>query len=709
MELTSMSDEINLGLEALRLDQYFETSGHLDLKARSKIWSSAQRILNRGPLQSGNSGATGLALGFVQSGKTTSITALIAAAADEGYRVVIALLGVTNLLLHQNQSRIDSALGLSSRNDFRWVTEANPSGARKSKQIEDWLERGRTVFVPVLKHAGRIDRLSDVLGRINMAGFPVLIIDDEADQASLNVENNSKTLSRTYQAITVLRETLPVNFYVQYTATPYAPLLIEESDHLLPQFVEFLEPGEGYTGGKEFFLDFAEKVVRTVPSLDEQSTDAPIELPRSLLEALASFVSGAALLLSADPAGSPVSMLVHSTHRNDIQARYHFLIERQIRKWRTEFSALTDVSDLPSVLISERDRLIALGAPADSDERFLDAIKLVIREVVLWLVNSSEAVHRVNWSVAPVHILVGGNKLDRGFTVEGLTVTYMNRKPSNQIDTLEQRARAFGYRRDQLPFCQFFASKRTVKILRDIVFTEYDLRSRLHDHVEGGGSVKSWVQEIGLLLPADTQPTRANVVRELSKTPAGWRSLRLPDASSEAIAANSATITAIGLNAAAEVNYGRRLFRTLMLPLDSVIDEILLKWESPRFGPDWRLDDIVETLRRHPHVHTPVPVILMEEPGGAPRVRKWDSMTGFVNLFQGRDIDRSTAQVRYPGDRAIPSLDEDPDQVVLQVHRVKRRDLADPDDFFTLALHLGERPIIRGVTSDVSLGSGEIV
>ncbi len=690
-----------LGPESTRLDAQF--AKNLEVETRLRIWDSAGRILKRGPLGEGQPGATGLALGYVQSGKTTSITALMAAAADNGYRVVIAFLGVTNLLLHQNQARIDTALGLSSRNDFRWVMEPNPSGAKKSRQIEDWLERGRVVFIPVLKHAGRIARLADVLSRVEMASYPTLIIDDEADQASLNVETKSQSLSRTYESITNLRASAPLNFYVQYTATPYAPLLIDQTDHLLPQFVEFLQPGDGYTGGKEFFVDFAEKVVRTVPSLDEQSTVAPIELPRSLLEAVASFVAGAALLLVADPAGSPVSMLVHSTHRNDIQARYHFLLERLVKKWRIELGKTTSLEGIPQEIRAERIRLAGLGAPDTTDELFVDAVKLVIREAVLWLVNSTEAVHRVNWGVAPVHILVGGNKLDRGFTVEGLTVTYMNRKPSNQIDTLEQRARAFGYRRDQLPYCQFFASKRTVKILRDIVFTEYDLRSKLHDHVEGGGSVKSWVEEIGLLLPVDTAPTRANVVRELSKTPVGWRSIRLPKVTEDCVRTNSDLVSLLGLPTAEFKSYGRREFRTMFMSLDDVINNVLLKWDAPRLGPDWRLDDIVEALRRHPHNDRPVPVILMEETDGRPRIRKWDNMTGFVNLFQGRDVERASSRIGYPGDRAIPNLVNDTDQVVLQVHRVRRRDHSDPDDLFTLAVHVGERPIIRGTPLEPNL------
>ena len=96
-----------------------------------------------------------------------------------------------------------------------------------------------------------------------------------------------------------------------------------------------------------------------------------------------------------------------------------------------------------------------------------------------------------------MHVLVGGNKLDRGFTVEGLTVTYMNRPASDQIDTLEQRARAFGYRGDLLPYCQFFATPRTLKVLREIVDTEYDLRANLRDWLDGGHAVSTGPRRSG--------------------------------------------------------------------------------------------------------------------------------------------------------------------------------------------------------------------
>ena len=237
--------------------------------------------------------------------------------------------------------------------------------------------------------------------------------------------------------------------------------------------------------------------------------------PRSLTAALGAFIAGAGILIERQPDAAPVSMLIHSTQRNDVQERYRFLVERELRKWRTAADKASSIDDLPSAVQNERVILTERGAPDLGDGVFVDRVRWVLRETSLWLVNSTSALNKVEWNVTPVHILIGGNKLDRGFTVEGLTVTYMNRPPSGQVDTLEQRARAFGYRRDQLPYCQFFATKRTIRSLRDIVFTEYDLRAQLQDHVDNGGTVHSWAREIGLLLPEGMKPTREAVVSQL--------------------------------------------------------------------------------------------------------------------------------------------------------------------------------------------------
>ena len=121
----------------------------LNAEERARLWASADRILKH---RSADSSALGLALGYVQSGKTTQMIALTAAAYDAGYRVVVALLGSTNLLLDQNSSRFIEKLQIDVRRDFRWVSIKNPSGKNGISKISENLEKDRIIFIPVLKH-----------------------------------------------------------------------------------------------------------------------------------------------------------------------------------------------------------------------------------------------------------------------------------------------------------------------------------------------------------------------------------------------------------------------------------------------------------------------------------------------------------------------------------------------------------------------------
>jgi hypothetical protein len=681
-----------LGVAATRVD--FGLAGSIGPKDRERIWHAAEEIL--GTYQQGAFNST-LALGYVQSGKTTSMAALASSASDRGYRIVIALLGSTHLLLDQNRDRLELMLGIDEHH-YTWVSHS-AQGAAASKDIAGWLAKGRTLFIPVMKNRAQIDKVSLALSNLlgGLPAAPTLVIDDEADQASLNTRPESEATSSTYAAIGRLRTVLKDGLYVQYTATPYAPLLLPKDDPLLPSAVVFLEPGAGYTGGREFFVHAANSVIRTIPFSDEASTKPIASLPASLEQAFAAYVAGAAILYDGDPSAAPISMLVHATHRTDGQARYHFLLDRYLAKAR-------EATDLSSSVIGklisfERNRLEANGTPRIADERFWLSVDLVVRELVLWLVNSASDVKKVSWNFSAFHVLIGGNKLDRGFTVEGLTVTYMNRKPSEQIDTLEQRARAFGYRSNLLPYCQVFASPRTIRILQGVVHTEDDLRANLLDWTASGGRVVDWAEHVGLDLPSGTKPTRANVIGKLRyfNSEGGWHSLRRPNVDKASVESNRDIVHALGLLSAPIEDFGRQSFRTLRIPLGDVQSQLLAPWMCSELSPSWRRKEILQILKRHPKQELSVAIMLMtlDAEQGSPRERAWRDDMGFINLFQGRDNEGAPSP-RYEGDRdAGLSTLATPDGVAVQVHFVRRKGYKEPA-MFTLAIHLGDRQLVRG-------------
>jgi hypothetical protein len=254
-----------------------------------------------------NFDSRGLVVGYVQSGKTANFTALIAKAADAGYRFIVVLAGIHDELRQQTQIRIDKELTgyndlkLEPKNEFihwndyeetfRWNNltsagwlEGKETGEFSGRGINSFRDEFLSIQKPVIaiikKNVKIMDRLikwienSEEKDRINV---PLLIIDDEADQASLNGfsyvnskkanisdewdEETDNKESSTYSCILNLRSAIPNHSYVQYTATPQGPLLISIMDLLSPKSHTVLTPGKKYTGGKTFFQDFPDLVI----------------------------------------------------------------------------------------------------------------------------------------------------------------------------------------------------------------------------------------------------------------------------------------------------------------------------------------------------------------------------------------------------------------------------------------------------------------
>jgi hypothetical protein len=688
---------MNLRLtERERLDEVLADG--IDVKSRTSIWDTSRRVMDavRPGLFEG-ARRTAMVLGYVQSGKTTSMSTLMALASDDGVDIVVALLGTTTLLLDQNASRLSGALGIRERVDYRWTELTNPTSKSDCRQIVDWVSKGRTVFVPILKHAKRIDALSSVLEDPRLSARRILIIDDEADQASLNTQIRLAGESRTHKAIVNLRMTCTNHAYVQFTATPYGLLLLDREDPLFPDVVEFLEPGAGYTGGKQFFIDSRESLIHSIPRGDEQGAQLPICLPRSLRSALASFLIGAADLVAQDVNNAPVSMLINPHAKTAVQERYRFLLQNYLEDLRDATDLTESIRDLGIEFQEQAEALNARLVEHLDPCTVFATFKRVVREAHISLLNSTTDLERVRWNESPIHILIGGNKLDRGFTVEGLTVTYMNRVASDQIDTTEQRARAFGYRGEYLPYCQFYASTRTIDLLTDVVRTEIDLREEIADALLRGESIRDWSETIGLLLPEGSKPTRDAVVAAVTVDQLGWHYVRRPSSDPDAKSTNAQTVRDLGLFDAAAVNYGRLQFSTVEIDAKTLVHNVLERWRVPDFSPNWQHEHLLSSIARTAKFADRVMVVLLDvevEGQRLPREREWRDETGFVNIFQGRD-NRFNPASDYPGDRAIGEAAFAAGNIMLQIHRIARKDGVGNEEFLVPAIFLGNRRQVR--------------
>lgn len=479
---------------------------------------------------------THLAVGYVQSGKTMSFTGVTALAKDNGYRVIIYLAGTKNNLLDQTQKRLRKDLiGKNGANNDYYKIHSNPTTA----DIDDIVGNLESiekpiVLIPILKHYDHILKVRQIFNNSEikelMANETVIIIDDEADQASLNSygRRNSKyeedSKSRTYDAILKLRADLPGNTYIQYTATPQANILISMQDLLSPKSHTLLTPGEGYVGGKLFFgkgdngdLYNGELIVE-IPEKEvfHKKYNPLTEMPQSLKDTLMLHTLAVAIVvkwLKVDGINY-LSMMVHPDNTIDWNKTFKEWIDNELRTWRRLMGKSDDNFDKVQMLKRFEELLpLALEHYEIEEQPTFEEIKPLIAEVLkskkVYLVNTDkDAETEIQWDDYKMHILVGAEMLNRGFTVEKLATTYMPRytKGATNADTIQQRCRFFGYKMDYIKSCRVFLPGNSIANYLNYVKHEEELRSTLAscDSLEAA--------ERKVLLSPSLRPTRANVL-----------------------------------------------------------------------------------------------------------------------------------------------------------------------------------------------------
>ncbi|MBU1692505.1 MAG: Z1 domain-containing protein [Verrucomicrobia bacterium] len=644
-------------------------------------------------------------MGYIQSGKTLSFTTVAALARDNSYPLVIVIAGTSVPLSGQSVRRLHHDLRLDSRPDHVWQHIHNPQvegddHGRISSVLAEWKdphvpqEERRTALITVMKHHGHLNHLIEVLRRLNLQGVPVLIVDDEADQAGLNNLIQEGDESTTYQRLCMLKEVVPHHTFLQYTATPQGPLLINLIDVLSPGFAVPLTPGNEYTGGSIFFHD-GSPYIREIPPNQIPTRDHPLpEPPESLLAALRFFFVGVASGLIRDHGWGHRSMMIHPSQRTVGHTQYY--------AWVAEI----------------RDTWIRiLGHPGDQDcheliEDFRPAyndLATTVRDLEPWeainahllrairttephLVNAKRGrTPEVNWSSAYSHILVGGQVLDRGFTVEGLTVTYMPRGlGTRRADTIQQRARFFGYKRPYLPYCRIYLEPQVEDALRRYVEHEEDVRGRLEENSRTGRPLSELRR--AFLLTRSLEPTRDSIIDVdfvRVNLDEGWSAPKAPHESAEFIRSNRALVEAF-LDSLRLVPLEGHPERT-EFQIHDVARSVLLQEAYERLLADIRYARLSDAqnylgvqviLRRYFEEHPEATCSVYRMSGGRTRERKLNDDGNIPNLFQGAyPVERARRGQIYPGDREI----HDPNAVSIQLH--------------TLAIpaELGVHPAYQGV------------
>ena len=450
------------------------------------------------PAKAGRWDRRGMVMGHVQSGKTANYIGVVAKAADAGYRVIIIIAGLQNKLRDQTQRRVDEGfIGFSStagarrqflkqsvlgvgRHDFRRRPAAFTTSYRDfHKGIAESLNiplqnlKEPAVFV-IKKNTSTLRNLIDWLKAHNAhlgtdtIREPMLLVDDEADNASINIRQRIDEVSRINGQIRELLNLFDRSCYVGYTATPFANIFIDPETEdqmvghdLFPRdFIVSLDAPTNYFGPSRVFRDDADAVLRdledhadllpTSHRIDHQVT----ELPESLREAVRVFLLARAIRLARGHERAHNSMLVNVSRfvavQQQIRNEIHSFVERISSSVRVN-GGMSPEAATHDPELAELRRLFRKHYE-DSCGFAWPQVQARLRESVSAVsiveVNSRAAgsLDYLEHEALGLNVIaVGGLSLSRGLTLEGLTVSYFLRR-SMMYDTLFQMGRWFGYR-----------------------------------------------------------------------------------------------------------------------------------------------------------------------------------------------------------------------------------------------------------------------
>ncbi|MFD9735657.1 Z1 domain-containing protein [Umezawaea sp. NPDC059074] len=545
------------------------------------------------PRRPGQWRRAGLVIGQVQSGKTGQYIGLAAKAVDAGYGLIVILAGIHNDLRSQTQLRVDEGLlgfdtqyqrrmkeagtkarfiGVgrlerSKRLDIASPTNSSETGdfGKKSAETVNFPLGKFPVVLVVKKHwkileyvktwVGEFSGVETGSGEKRVPNVPLLVIDDEADNASINTEQDPEAdPTRTNGAIRSLMNTFHKAAYIGYTATPYANIYIDpttsHSDFgadLFPEsFIRTLPSPSNYFGPERVFgLQNENKedwevdplpVVRHVFDSDQwappkhKSSFRPVEpLPGSLQRAIESFVLSCAARRFRGQSKVHNSMLIHVTRFTDVQEVVRDQVEDFVslladnlgdrygksadameqlnRLWKEDFVPTTN-------FFSDSE------APRITWEQVKEHILPSIRKIEVKTINGTSRDvldYYDNRKTGLSVIAVGGQKLSRGLTLEGLTVSYYLRT-SSTYDTLLQMGRWFGYRPKHEDLCRLYTSPELQAAYVEVTSATDELRKEIEEMAALGLTPKEFglkvrTSSLGLAITAPNKMRSGTRVR----------------------------------------------------------------------------------------------------------------------------------------------------------------------------------------------------
>ena len=486
----------------------------------------------------------GLVVGQVQSGKTANYTGLICKAADAGFNLIIVLAGIHNNLRSQTQVRLDEGfLGFDTEFDRVCRTGNTKKGVglipgyqtaiansyTTCKEKGDFTTKAANTagfnfeieypsILVVKKNASVLRRLIKWLqihidsNQQRIENKSLLLIDDEADHASINTKTGQESPSTINGLICDIIKQFNRTAYVGYTATPFANIFIDQNspDDLFPRdFIINLPTPSNYIGPERVFAissnpeDESEvlPIVRIindyqgfVPDKHKPSDLLPTysDIPDSLKQAVKAFILTCAIRIARGQDKKHNSMLIHVTRYKVWQIHIKELVEDLFQYYKSEIEAndamfiqcmkdlyLTDFVSTTKQILLVRDELNDYILREHAWDEIQPLLWNAVQKIEVMAINGSSAdalTYEDNKENGISVIAIGGDKLSRGLTLEGLSVSYFLRA-SKMYDTLMQMGRWFGYRPGYVDLCRLYTSNELNSWYQHIAVASHELRA----------------------------------------------------------------------------------------------------------------------------------------------------------------------------------------------------------------------------------------
>lgn len=529
--------------------------------------NDASKILGllQDPVSEGAWNRRGLVIGHVQSGKTANYMGVIAKAADAGYKFIIVIAGIHNNLRKQTQERIDEGfIGRSSNPDHKakigvGLTKDYPHPVTLTNINDDFNERtaggmgwrlndfSKPIIFVIKKNVHTLDALYKWLKRMNSRGdgrisdVPMLMIDDEADNASINTNKDDIDPTRTNAGIRTILGLFTKSCYIGYTATPFANIFInpdaydpEAREELFPKdFIYLLDAPNTYFGPDKVFLDesTSDIVLKTIEDCENylpfshKNGDSISELPPSLYQALDQFIVARTIRNLRGQSKKHCSMLINISRFVSIQKQVKSLISLRVERLRDAVKANYMMPDSVSETNVYMEDLRNAFESQFSDcgstwSEIKKSLWDVFKNLRTYVINSKsdEVLDYKKYEregVGLTAIAIGGLSLSRGLTIEGLTVSYMYRN-TRMYDTLMQMGRWFGYRHGFEDLCRVHLPKASIDWYSYIANASEELRQQVRSMRKIGLSPRNF----GLYVESDADSlliTAANKMRSSEK------------------------------------------------------------------------------------------------------------------------------------------------------------------------------------------------